>query len=297
MANNSVVDFSDAFSKVERSVFGIGYHVGPQFVINGTGFVIHESGWLITNKHVLDPLLIKNSDGSLSITPASRALQFVVIQRNEAGAQQIGYANTRIIELFWIQQQHPSVPIDQREKVEINGHKADLVIPPEPPDIGIFKIDLSLLPPESLPLTPVHIVPSKGLKIGTPVGILGFPQGLHGPVVNSIMDMQCCPILQTGCVSAVLPHPDISKPSQVLLDIYIHGGSSGSPLFNLNGDVLGAVFAARQEFAPLLEVLPNGDKNSLDNTGVYLGTSIGCAVPSLAFAEEINKKFPNLVSA
>lgn len=291
-----MVDYSGAFSKVERSVFGIGYHVGPQLIIFGTGFVIHEDGWLLTNRHVLEPLLQDDPSGHKSITPASRALQFVVMRRDETGVRQIGFANSRIVELNWIRLPYPSVPVNQRERVDINGQKADLVIPPQPPDIGICRIDLSLLPPESLPLTPVHLASSEAIRVGSSVGILGYPQGLQGPIVNSIMDMQCCPILQTGCVSAILPHPEWPKPTQVLLDIYINGGSSGSPLIDCNGDVFGVVFAARQEFAPLLEIQPNGEEKSIDNTGVYMGTSIGCAVPSKSFALEINQQFPNLIA-
>lgn len=295
--SNSVVDFSEAVKALKNAVFGIGYHVGPQFVIFGTGFVIHEDGWFLTNRHVLEPLLKRDDKGSRYIDPASRVLQFVIIAGDSSENPRIGYANTRVVELQWIQKPNPSVPIHQRDEVEIDGRKADLVIPPEPPDIGVCRVDLSLLPPESLPLRPVKMVSSRGLRIGTPLGILGYPQGLLEPAPSiSAMGVQCSPILQTGCASAILPHPSMRNPTQLLLDMHVSGGSSGSPLFNVNGDVLGVVFASRQQFSPLIELLPNGEQKQQKNVGIYRETPIGCAVPSETFSDKINQIFPNLIT-
>ncbi|MBU8933278.1 MAG: serine protease [candidate division Zixibacteria bacterium] len=288
-----IQDFRKAVAGIEKSVFGIGDHTGPQFRIFGTGFVIREDGWLMTNRHVLEPLLLKDGDGNISISPASRALQFVVTIRDQSGARQIGWANSRIVELVWMSQPNIATPMDVRDDIEIDGQKADLVLAPEPPDIGICKIDLSLLPPECLPLKPVRFKRSLDLLIGTPVGCLGYPQGIQGPVsTKSIMDLQCCPILQTGCISAILPHPDFPNPTQFLLDIFVNGGSSGSPLMNSDGEILGVVFAARQQFTQLQEMLPDGKLKPDKTKGVWSGTAIGCAIPSSAFIDSLSRVLP-----
>lgn len=288
-------DFREAVSIIEGSVFGIGDHDGPQFNILGTGFVIHEDGWILTNRHVLEPLLSTDEDGNTSIRPESRVLNFVVMNGGDRPSPQIGFANARITDLRWINDPPASNPIDARDSVDFGGQRADLVLPPATPDIGICKMDLTLPPFDSNPLKPARIVLSDNLHVGTPVGILGFPQGLNGPVVNSIADLQCCPILQTGCIAGILPHPKLPKQTELLLDIYVNGGSSGSPVFTMDGDVAGVVFASRVQFTPMVELLENQDEREHERFGVHMETSLGCAVPSSAFATQLNALLPGLI--
>lgn len=293
--NSHIIDFQKAAEIVSNSVFGIGYHDGPNFIIFGTGFVINDDGWILTNRHVLEPLLKERNDGKLEIIPKSRVLQFVIQQCGNSGCR-IGYSNTRITDHFLIEQTPLSTPINQRNEVDFNGQKADLVLAPEAPDIAICKIDLSLLAKESLPLTPARMKSSSALKVGTPIAILGFSQGLQGPVTLSIENIQCSPILQLGCISAVLPHPRVPNPTEHLLDIYINGGSSGSPLFDSEGNVFGVVFASRTEFAPMFERKTDGTEREFENYGVHTNSSIGCAVPNDFYYDRINDKFPGILN-
>ncbi|MDH3890641.1 MAG: serine protease [candidate division Zixibacteria bacterium] len=290
-----MIDFREGVSKIEASVFGIGDHDGPQFNIFGTGFVIHEDGWILTNKHVLEPLLRTDDEGNVSIRPESRALNFVVMDGEDSTFPQIGFANTRIKDLRWIDDPPASNPVNARDSVDFEGQRADLVLPPAAPDIGICRMDLTEPPFDSIALRPVKIVLSDNLHVGTPVGILGFPQGLDGPVVDTIADLQCCPILQTGCLAGILPHPKLAIQTQLLLDIYINGGSSGSPVFTVDGDVVGVVFASRIEFTPMVELLENQDEREHERFGVHQETSLGCAVPTSAFSKQLNELLPGLI--
>jgi hypothetical protein len=127
---------------------------------------------------------------------------------------------------------------------------------------------------------------------GTPIGILGFPQGLSFPAKFESKDsLQMTPLLQTGVISGMLPFSGLPKPTSFVLDILINSGSSGSPLFLENGDVVGVVYAARQRFELLQTINELGELESSENSGVYLPTSLGLAVPSARFPENwLSKK-------
>ena len=70
------------------------------------------------------------------------------------------------------------------------------------------------------------------------------------------------------------------------MDLFVNAGSSGSPLFLENGDVVGVVYATRQKFEALQSINEDGDLEPSENTGVYLPTSLGLAVPSARFPED-----------
>ncbi|HHY23920.1 MAG TPA: S46 family peptidase [Clostridiaceae bacterium] len=64
--------------------------------------------------------------------------------------------------------------------------------------------------------------------------------------INSISLLQLTSILQVGIISATLLFSGIPNPTNFILDLFINGGSSGSPLFTRKGEVIGIVFATRQ---------------------------------------------------
>lgn len=140
---------------------------------------------------------------------------------------------------------------------------------------------------EVLPLIPATIIHSKDILEGTPVGILGFPQGLSWPAKFDSRDQaQMTPLLQTGVISGILPFSGLPKPDNFVLDLFVNSGSSGSPLFLENGDVVGVVYATRQRLEPLQSINKDGGLEPTENTGVYLPTSLGLAVPSARFPED-----------
>jgi len=139
-----------------------------------------------------------------------------------------------------------------------------------------------------LPLRPVQVPERDRVTEGLPVGILGFPQGLQFPKVFKSRELlQLTPILQTGVIAAVLPHSKISMPEVFILDIHVNPGSSGSPLFTVEGNVIGIVYVTRQRFSPLIKFDDEGKKFESQNVGVYLPSSLGVAIPSARFPKEI----------
>ena len=54
--------YSDTYQRLSLSIAGIGYGNPPEFRIMGSGFLIHESGYIATNWHVAEALLIEKND-------------------------------------------------------------------------------------------------------------------------------------------------------------------------------------------------------------------------------------------
>jgi S1-C subfamily serine protease len=66
----------------------------------------------------------------------------------------------------------------------------------------------------------------------------------------------------------------------------VNPGSSGSPLFLQNGNVVGIVHATRIAFHPLNVLDEDGIISESDNSGVYVPSGLGLAIPSARFPEE-----------
>jgi S1-C subfamily serine protease len=96
---------------------------------------------------------------------------------------------------------------------------------------------------------------------------------------------QLTSLLQTGVIAGILPFSGLPKPDSFVLDIYINAGSSGSPLFTIDGQVIGVVYATRQNFSPLVVFDEKGQNAKSRDTGVFLSAALGLAVPSARFFE------------
>lgn len=276
MAN---IDFQEAYKKIRPSIVGLGFRKDPEYKIIGTGFIIHPSGWIMTNKHVINTLLDTSNDGRAA------ACLFVKAQP-EAEFVNVSARIVTDINEAAIPPSEKLVNQDNMKKT-YRGLNPRQIIPPEPLDIGVCKINATSLPKESLPLIPANIIHSKEVIEGAPVGILGFPQGLSFPAkFDSQGSIQMTPLLQTGVISGILPFSGLPNPTSFVLDLHVNLGSSGSPLFLSNGNVIGLVYATRQSFEPLKSIGKDGNLESSQNSGVYLPTSLGLAVPSARFPKE-----------
>ena len=223
------MDFQSAYKTIKPSIVGIGFtDFQGNCQIIGTGYIVHQSGWIMSNRHVLEPLLIE-SDCGIKIRPDAAVMLFVkgIPDPNFAGV--VGVIPAKIIELAFPKTETENPNIENKKYKGIESIKTLL---PEEPDVGVCKIELKDLPPEATPLKAVKIIDSNEFEEGTNIGIIGFPQGLSiSETINSISLLQLTPILQVGTISAILPFSGIPTPTNFILDLFINGGSSGSPLF------------------------------------------------------------------
>ncbi|MGE5630401.1 MAG: trypsin-like peptidase domain-containing protein [Caulobacteraceae bacterium] len=156
--------------------------------IIGTGFIVHQSGWIMSNCHVFEPLLDENN----RIRPNAAVMLFVngIPDPNFVGV--VGVIPAKITELAL-----PPNEVDSpnMENKKYKGLELIKALSPEEPDIGVCKIELKHLPSEATPLKAVKIIDSNEFEEGTNIGIIGFPQGLSiSETINSISLLQLTPI-------------------------------------------------------------------------------------------------------
>lgn len=280
------LNFQEAYKKIRPSIVGLGFRNDPEYLIIGTGFIVHESGWIMTNKHVLDALLTSR-DGRVGLHQNAAAMFFIKTEPEEGFVGASGIVVGSVVESASPPPPSEHVDTEENRNKTFRGLKPRQIIPPKPVDIGVCRVDMTNARKEVLPLVPATIIHSKDISEGTPVGILGFPQGLSWPSKFDSKDpAQMTPLLQTGVISGILPFSGLPKPDSFVLDLFVNGGSSGSPLFLENGDVVGVVYATRQRFEALNFINDAGDLETSENSGVYLPTSLGLAVPSARFPED-----------
>ena len=278
------INFQEAYKNIRPSIVGLGFRHDPEYAIIGSGFIVHQSGWIMTNKHVLDALLTTSKDGRIGLHSSAAAFFFIKTEPEEGFVGASGMVVASVIESA----SPPSKHLDTEgvKDKTFRGLKPRQILPPEPLDIGVCRVDINNAPKEVLPLMPATIIHSKEFHEGTPVGILGFPQGLSFPAKFESKDStQMTPLLQTGVISGILPFSGLPQPTSFVLDMLVNSGSSGSPLFLESGDVVGVVYAARQSFESLQTINEDGNLEPSKNKGVFLPTSLGLAVPSARFPE------------
>ena len=110
----------------------------------------------------------------------------------------------------------------------------------------VFSPDVALLRPYEGTISTYHTMPlvtssaARRLRIGTPVATLGYPGELQ---VSNFNDIYPVATFKNGTISAVRMPDDESKYSVggayiVQYDLNLTGGTSGSPVFNTEGEVV-----------------------------------------------------------
>ena len=279
-----MISFVEAFDQIRSSVVGIGLRDDPKHTIIGTGFVAHPSGWVITNRHVVEALLQQTTDGRVGLRNGAAVYHFASFPPPPGMVAMTGFVISDIVEA----RSHPTRTGNGTPMESLFGEMTNsLAIPLTPPDLGICRFPAEELPVHFRQFNPVQIIHSKVVKVGTFVGILGFPQGLNFPMTfHSSANVQLSPLLQVGVVSGVLPFSGLENPEMFVLDIHVNPGSSGSPLFLPSGEVVGVVFATRQRWLEVHDTSNTGQPIPRKDLGVYVGTGLGLAVPACRFPSD-----------
>lgn len=276
--------YAETYQKLSLSVAGIGYGNPPEFRIMGSGFLLHTDV-IATNWHVAEALLVKKNN-QVMIRGDACAVFFIPDPEKPDNQWVRGMLAVPVAEIGV-----PPEPEDHPIKAPLfRGLKPDEVVRQERPDIALLKVDFSRVPPELRGVPPVEKVVARPLRVGEDVAICGFPQGLNFPARYRTGDkIQLTPLLQIGHISGVLPFDGVPVPSEYVLDIPVNGGSSGSPLFTPDGTIVGIVYAARMDFAPLTVFKTPTEAAESCDSGVFVPTSLGLAVPATRFPKEMTK--------
>lgn len=275
--------FVTAFRRIVKATVGLG--VRPDHntaAIMGTGFIIDPGGLILTNRHVIEGLMTERPDGTRGLRPGATAFLFVDAEPPAGMIAMRGVAMADLVEAR-LCPEAPGPTTPPPAKLD-----SGTLVPEDTPDIAVCRADLAELPERLRHFEPVRIVSAENIAAGTPVGILGFPQGQSYPAAfRSTSEMQLTPLLQTGVISARLPFgsPHV-RPKILVLDILVNQGSSGSALFLDSGEVIGVVYATRQKFEPLQHLNDAHDVCSIGNLGVFVPSGLGLAIPSSRFPSE-----------
>jgi S1-C subfamily serine protease len=103
-------------------------------------------------------------------------------------------------------------------------------------DVGVLKVDIR----GGTPRVQGIVRDPGSLQRGDPVAIIGYPLGLELPMEGQGLDVVASPTLTVGTASKVLE-------TVVQVDGYGAPGSSGSPIFDHSGDVVGVLYGGVQE--------------------------------------------------
>lgn len=214
--------------------------------LTGSGFIIHPDGYVATNAHVVSEGTVKV--GLASESALSAMFQNALFLSDEEMEQFLQSASgeefTRRVLNYVIEQSifrfssELAVLRPDSEKVEIEdllseGFAAKVVSVNE--NFSVDERDVAILKIEEKNLPALKLGTSKNLSVGTPAFILGFPASAE---VNENNPAEAT--FTQGVVGALKQSSDKSfKLFQT--DAKVSQGSSGGPLFDDRGEVVGMI--------------------------------------------------------
>jgi len=174
----------------------------------------------------------------------TRAVAFIVVQQGDVieGGSGFGVTRNGIIVTNRHVVQLASDSANVKIAVQFHGTRAWLpahvMKVSTTDDLAFLKVDAAGVFP-----TVVGVSPSGGVQPGTPIAIVGYPLGIGTAGMGGSID--------TLTVRATLTAGIVSKslPDVLQVDAYVAAGSSGSPVFDRRGLVVGVVYGGPTEAA------------------------------------------------
>jgi S1-C subfamily serine protease len=243
--------YSNVYKQIKPSIVAIASSLSPHPdfpPIIGTGFIIRETGVIVTNNHVLDAI---QTLPRLKSRPGEWPAHVIVFQ--DYPGEGMG--------------QMP-LEIEGLGRISVNRPLGSVDYGPKTPDIGVIFVKM-----KGLPAAPIS--PTLALEEGDEILTAGFPMGTTTLRAPGWMH-QFGPVVQKGIISAILPFP-CDSPHQILIQIATQGGASGSPIINpLTGEVCAILFAGLPERDLIRDIATGKPLNALYDKP----TALTYAIPS-----------------
>jgi S1-C subfamily serine protease/rhodanese-related sulfurtransferase len=214
----------------------------PVFRETGTGWFLDETGWLITNGHVVQPAhepprWLANQQAQRAVTTAClpQMLKKMGLQPGDASDRE-ETAKRKLLDTVLpttkvnLQPQIFVVTAKGRLKAEVKKYSPP-VSEMSAKDLALLKVD-----GESFPVLP--LADSRSVQVGDPVHILGFPGVVltHELLSKSAMVDS---VVTNGAVSAI--QADASNNPLIQTDASAAWGNSGGPTVDDRGKVVGVL--------------------------------------------------------
>ena len=206
----------------------------------GSGFIINPEGYVVTNGHVVEICYEyeKNKEKVLN----NLLISFVVkkLQQEKIQVTPQNYQK-------WRQEHQPRIAQEQsiRKVLISNGDVYDYEIKKYSPFMAMGGKDISVVKIEARDLPVISLGDSSNVKVQQLVFPVGYP-GLVSPDIAAYLSQKTAleVSITRGTVSAL--KVDYKGVPVIQTDATIHGGNSGGPACNENGDVIGvSTFSAR----------------------------------------------------
>ena len=223
--------------------------------VTGTGFLASKNGLLLTNRHVACPWLesAEFNEALQKSTSEGQTPEFeyriVVLFENTPALKHMReeLSQLRLDDILATEKGWRS---DGKPKVRIAGvlaaaaNKAALFASPLQDDAAVLQLDP---PPTGLtPLPLTSLTSPEALPCLSPVAAIGYPlgvQAMDGDIIHASVTM--------GRVRR-------GFPNILQCDVSLHGGNSGGPVIDLDGNVLG-IASAVQSIPGFLAKIPHSD--------------------------------------
>jgi hypothetical protein len=238
-------------NNVKRSTIAIGLAEQDQFptVILGTGFFVSSDALIMSAAHVFEECILAQT-------------YFREKQGRNLGLV-ASFAYTSRLE------QHILSPrIAKVTALRMKQHDLGYV--------GPLNFDIAIAQLEekgSKPLAFLDLSPTKP-DLFQEVVICGYPQGDECfALLNNPSGLKLSPIIQFGRISGLMPFDDADIPYGIQTDIVGTGGSSGSPIVNVSGEILGiaqGVLLAEVSTSPSALQIEN-EKREFAKIGITYG--------------------------